>query len=73
MLNDLEKQLVKIHLEETDRSRAQMINLIEKIKPDDVNSFLYQNYQGVLQELKNMTDEDFKIVAIQLEFFEENT
>lgn len=73
MLNDLEKQLVKIHLEETDRSRAQMIHLIEKIKPDDVNSFLYQNYQGVLQELKNMTDEDFKIVAIQLEFFEENT
>ncbi len=73
MLNDLEKQLVKIHLEETDRSRAQMIDLIEKIKPDDVNSFLYQNYQGVLQELKNMTDEDFKIVAIQLEFFEENT
>lgn len=73
MLNDLEKQLVKIHLEETDRSRAQMIDLIEKIKPDDVNSFLYQNYQSVLQELKNMTDEDFKIVAIQLEFFEENT
>ncbi len=73
MLNDLEKQLVKIHLEETDRSRAQMIDLIEKIKPDDVNDFLYQNYQGVLKELKNMTDEDFKLVAIQLEFFEENT
>lgn len=72
MLNDLEKQLVKIHLEETDRNRAQMIDLIEKIKPDDVNDFLYQNYQGVLQELKNMTDEDFKLAAIQLEFFEEN-
>lgn len=73
MLNDLEKQLVKIHLEETDRNRTQMIDLIKKIKPNDVNDFLYQNYQGVLQELKNMTDEDFKLVAIQLEFFEENT
>lgn len=73
MLNDLDRQLMKIHLEETERNRAKMIELIENIKPEDVNRMIYQDYQSLLNELKKMTDEDFKLIAIQLEFFEEDT
>lgn len=71
MLNDLSKQLVKIHLKEAERNRINMIKLIEDIKPEDVDRVMYQEYQSVLRELKKMTDDDFKLIAIQLEYFEE--
>lgn len=71
MLNDLGKQLVKIHLKEAERNRINMIKLIEDIKPEDVDRVMYPEYQSVLRELKNMTDDDFKLIAIQLEYFEE--
>lgn len=71
MLNDLGKQLVKIHLKETERNRINMIKLIEDIKPEDVDRVMYQEYQSVLRELKKMTDDDFKLIAIQLQYFEE--
>lgn len=71
MLNDLGKQLVKIHLKEAERNRINMIKLIEDIKPEDVDRVMYQEYQSVLRELKNITDDDFKLIAIQLEYFEE--
>lgn len=71
MLNDLDRQLVKIHLKEAERNRINMIKLIEDIKPKDVDTNLYNDYQSVLNELKKMTDDDFKLIAIQLEYFEE--
>lgn len=71
MLNDLDRQLVKIHLKESERNRIKMIELIENIKPKDVDRNLYNDYQSVLNELKKMTDDDFKLIAIQLEYFEE--
>lgn len=71
MLNDLGKQLVKIHLKEAERNRINMIKLIEDIKPENVDRVMYQEYQSVLRELKKMTDDDFKLIAIQLEYFEE--
>lgn len=71
MLNDLDRQLVKIHLKEAERNRINMIKLIENIKPKDVDRNLYNDYQSVLRELKKMTDDDFKLIAIQLEYFEE--
>lgn len=71
MLNDLGKQLVKIHLKEAERNRINMIKLIEDIKPEDVDRVMYQEYQSVLRELKKMTDDDFKLIAIQLQYFEE--
>lgn len=73
MLNDLDRQLMKIHLEETKRNRVNMIDLIEKINPEDVDRMIYQDYQSLLNELKKMTDDDFKLIAIQMEFFEEDT
>lgn len=73
MLNDLDRQLMKIHLEEAQRNRTNMIELIEKIKPEDVDRMIYQDYQSLLKELKKMTDDDFKLIAIQMEFFEEDT
>lgn len=72
MLNDLEKQLVKIHLKESERNRLNMINLIEDKCSKNIDVFLKQNYQDLLNQLKKMTDEDFKLIAIQLEFFNEN-
>lgn len=71
MLNDLGKQLVKIHLKEAERNRVNIIKLIEDIKPEDVDRVMYQEYQSALRELKKMTDDDFKLIAIQLEYFEE--
>lgn len=71
MLNDLDRQLVKIHLKEAESNRIKMIELIENIKPKDVDRNLYNDYQSVLNELKKMTDDDFKLIAIQLEYFEE--
>ena len=72
MLNDLEKQLVKIHLKESERNRLNMINLIEDKCSKNIDVFLKQHYQDLLNQLKKMTDEDFKLIAIQLEFFNEN-